>query len=175
MFCIITNQTEANVWLTSVALDQPLRRLILVTCARSQWRVQKFLIEHVINIKALNGSDLLNNDMDFMLSQVAECSTFNPTCDAQMRTGIHLLDAVWLKYDNFFYCKTDHFRCVRELGIICFYRPTVCVHWTETNLSCLNKTKLFSKVKECFMCFYVFCMNKHVVVGITLSVFLLVL
>jgi hypothetical protein len=48
----------------------------------------------VINIKALNGSDLLNNDMDFMLSQVAECSTFNPTCDAQMRTGIHLLDAV---------------------------------------------------------------------------------
>ena len=50
----------------------------------------------------------------------------------------------------FFYCKTD-------------------------NLSYLNKKKYFvnSKVKEFFMCFYVICMNKHV--GITLSVFLLVL
>ena len=47
MFCIITNQTEANVWLTSVALYQLLRRLILVTCASSQWRGKKFLIEHV--------------------------------------------------------------------------------------------------------------------------------
>ena len=46
--------------------------------------------------------DLLNNDMDFMLSQVAQCSNFNPTCDAQMRTGIYLLNAVCLKYDHFF-------------------------------------------------------------------------
>jgi hypothetical protein len=43
--------------------------------------------------------NLLNNDMDFMLSQVAQCSSFNPTCDAQMRTGIYLLNAVCLKYD----------------------------------------------------------------------------
>ena len=57
MFCIITNQTEANVWLTSVALDQPLRRLILVTYASSQWREKKFLIEHVVNVKTLNGSE----------------------------------------------------------------------------------------------------------------------
>ena len=50
----------------------------------------------------------------------------------------------------FFYCKTD-------------------------NLSCLNKKNCLvnSKVKEFFMCFYVICMSKHV--GITLSVFLLVL
>ena len=152
MFYVIANQTEANVWLTSVALDQLLRRLILVTYASSQWRGNKFLIEH--EMAANMTDDLLNNDM---------------------RTHIHLLDAVWLKFDHFFYCKTDHFRFVRELGIICFYSPTLYVHWTETNLSCLNKTKLFSKVKELFMCFYVFCMNKHVVVGITLSVFLLIL
>ena len=51
---------------------------------------------------------------------------------------------------TFFYCKTD-------------------------NLSCLNKKNWLvnSKVKELFMCFYVMCMSKHV--GITLSVFLLVL
>jgi hypothetical protein len=52
MFCIITNQTQANVWLTSVVLDQ-----LLVTYASSQWRGKKFLIEHVINIKTLNGSE----------------------------------------------------------------------------------------------------------------------
>jgi hypothetical protein len=56
MFCIITNQTQANVWLTSVVLDQLLRRLILVTYASSQWRGKKFLIVHVINVKTLNGS-----------------------------------------------------------------------------------------------------------------------
>ena len=51
---------------------------------------------------------------------------------------------------SLFYCKTD-------------------------NLSCLNKKNCFvnSKVKEFFMCVYSICMNKHV--GITLSVFLLVL
>ena len=48
MFCIITNQTETNVWLTSY---QPLRRVILVTYASSQWREKKFLIEHVVNVK----------------------------------------------------------------------------------------------------------------------------
>jgi hypothetical protein len=44
------------VWLTSVALDHLLRRLILVTYASSQWRGKKFLIEHVVNVKTLNGS-----------------------------------------------------------------------------------------------------------------------
>ena len=57
MFCIITNQTEANVWFTSVALDQLLRRLILVTYASSRWREKKFIIERVINVKTLNGSE----------------------------------------------------------------------------------------------------------------------
>ena len=51
-------------------------------------------------------------------------------------------------WSHFFYCKTD-------------------------DLSCLNKKKLHSKVKELFVYFYVICMNKHV--EITLSVFLLVL
>ena len=54
-----------------------LRRLILVTYVSSQWRGKKLLIEHVVNVKTLNGSehdgrDLLNDDIDFMLSQVAE-------------------------------------------------------------------------------------------------------
>jgi hypothetical protein len=57
MFCIITNQTEANVWLTSVALDQLLRRLVLVTYTSSQWGGKKLLIEHVVNVKTLNGSE----------------------------------------------------------------------------------------------------------------------
>ena len=57
MFCVITNQTAANVWLTSVALVQRLRRLILVTYASSQWRGKKCLIEHVVNVKTLNGSE----------------------------------------------------------------------------------------------------------------------
>jgi hypothetical protein len=34
---------------------------------------------------------------------------------------------------SLFYCKTDNFRCVRELGIIFFYMPTVHVHWTSQN------------------------------------------
>ena len=51
MFCIIINQTEANVWLTSVAHDQHFRRLILVAYASSQWRGKTFLIEHVVNVK----------------------------------------------------------------------------------------------------------------------------
>ena len=34
-----------------------LRRLILVKYASSQWRGKKFLIEHVVNIKTLNGSE----------------------------------------------------------------------------------------------------------------------
>ena len=46
---------EANVWLTFVALDQVLRRLILVTYTSSQWRGKKFLIEHVVSVKTLNG------------------------------------------------------------------------------------------------------------------------
>jgi hypothetical protein len=43
----------------------------------------------------------------------------------------------------------------------------ICLVWIKKN--CLVN----SKVKEFFMCFYVICKNKHV--GITLSVFLLVL
>jgi hypothetical protein len=68
----------------------------------------------------------------------------------EVRGGNFFFNVVWLKYDHFFYCKTD-------------------------NLSCLNKKNCLvnSKVKGFFMWFYVICMNKHV--GITLSVFLLVL
>ena len=57
MFCIIINQTEANVWLKSGAHNQHLRRLIMVTYASSQWRGKKCLIEHVFNVKTLNGSE----------------------------------------------------------------------------------------------------------------------
>ena len=57
-----------------------LRRLILVTYASSQRHGKTFLIEHVVNVKTLNGSelddDLLNDGMDFMLSQVAENISF---------------------------------------------------------------------------------------------------
>ena len=66
MFCIITNETEANLLLTSVALDQLLRRLILVTYAISQCRKKKFLIEHVVNGKTLAANmtdDLLKDDL----------------------------------------------------------------------------------------------------------------
>ena len=70
----------------------------------------------------------------------------------EVRGGKIFVNVVWLdvKYDHFFYCKTD-------------------------NLSCLNKKNCLvnSKVKELFMCFYVICMNKHV--GIILSVSLIVL
>ena len=68
MFCFITNQTEANVWLTSVALDQLLRRLILVTFASSQWRGKKFLIEHVVNVKMLNDSEHDEQSFVFIFS-----------------------------------------------------------------------------------------------------------
>jgi hypothetical protein len=47
---------------------------------------------------------------------------------------------------------TDNFRCVRELGIIFFYRPTQCMCIeqvkTETNLSCLNKKNCLVKLKN---------------------------
>ena len=59
-------------------------------------------------------------------------------------------NVVWLKYDPFFIAKL-----------------IICLVWIKKN--CLVN----SKVKELFMCFYVIFMNKHV--GITLSVFLLVL
>jgi hypothetical protein len=49
---------------------------------------------------------------------------------------------------------------------------TFCYCKTD-NLSCLNEQNCLVNAKELFMCFYVICMNKHV--GITLSVFLLVL
>ena len=73
MFCIITNQTCD--WRLS-----HLRRLILVTYASSQWRGKKFLIEHVVNVKTLNGSEhdgrSFKRYMDFMLSQLAENISF---------------------------------------------------------------------------------------------------
>ena len=57
-----------------------LRRLILVTYASSQWRGKMFLIEHVVNLKTLNGSEhdgrSFKRCMDFMLSQVAENISF---------------------------------------------------------------------------------------------------
>jgi hypothetical protein len=90
-------------------------------------------------------NDLLNNDMDFMLS---ECSPFNPTCDAQMRTGIHLLNVVWLKYDHFFIAKLIIFVAYVNWALFFFYRPTVYVHWTETNLSSFNKKKNLVKLKK---------------------------
>ena len=62
MFCIITNQTEANVWFTSVALDQ-----LLATYASSQWREKKFIIEHVVNVKTLNGSEHDERSLFFFL------------------------------------------------------------------------------------------------------------
>jgi hypothetical protein len=182
MFCIIANQTEANVWLTSVALDQLLRRPILDTYASSQWRGKKFLIEQMVKVKTLNGSE--HDGRSFkrwygfygftnqFLTTV--CSTFNPTCDAQMRTGIHLLNVVWLKYDHFFIAKLIisvayvnwalFFTIDLQCMCIKSKRRLICLVWIK---------KLFSKVKEFFMCVYVICMNKHV--GITLSVFLLVL
>ena len=60
MFCIITNETETNLWLTSVALDQLITvEMIDLGHVRpsSQWRGKRFLIEHVVNVKTLNGSE----------------------------------------------------------------------------------------------------------------------
>jgi hypothetical protein len=64
MFCIITNQTEANVWLTSVALDHLLRKLILVTYASNQWRGKQnyqFCNKKVIIFEYLKNSKLKIN------------------------------------------------------------------------------------------------------------------
>jgi hypothetical protein len=124
MFCVITNQTEANVWLTSVALDKPLRRLIVVTYASSQWRGNKFLIEH--EMAANMTDDLLNNDM---------------------RTGIHLLDAVWLKIDHFFIAKLIIFVAYVNwalfvsigLHCMCIEQRLICLVWIKQN--CLVKLK----------------------------------
>ena len=103
MFCIIINQTEANVWLTSVALDQLWRILILVTYASSQWRGKQFLIEHVVNVKTLNGRDLLKDDMDFMLSQVVE----NMTDDILNDDLDFLLSQVAEGMENEYKCEQD--------------------------------------------------------------------
>ena len=116
MFCIITNQTETNVWLTSVALTN--------LCEEWSWSrtpavsdVRKFfLIEHVVNVKTLNGSEHDGRSFKRWYGCYAftnqflttVCSTFNPTCDAQMRTGVHLLNVVWLKYDHFFIAKLQN-------------------------------------------------------------------
>ena len=42
---------EANVWLTSVALEKTDLGHV------RQWRGKTFLIEHVVNVKTLNGSE----------------------------------------------------------------------------------------------------------------------
>ena len=96
----------------------------------------------------------------------------------EVRGDKFFFNVVWLnvKYDHFFIAKLIIFvayvnwALFFSIGLQCMYIEQV---KTETNLSCLNKKKMFSKVKELFMCFYVICMNKHM--GITLSVFLLVL
>ena len=66
MFCIIINQTEANVWLTSVALEKT--DLGHVRQQSVTW--ENILIEHMVNVKTLNGSE------HAMLSQVAESIPF---------------------------------------------------------------------------------------------------
>ena len=63
MFCIITNQTEE---MCDRRLSH-LRRLILVTYASSQWRGKTFLIEHVVNVKTLNGSEHDERSLFFFL------------------------------------------------------------------------------------------------------------
>jgi hypothetical protein len=70
---------------------------------------KSFLIQHVVNVKTLNGSEHDGRSFKRWYEFYAftnqflttVCSTFNPTCDAQMRTGIHLLNVVWLTYDHF--------------------------------------------------------------------------
>ena len=135
-----------------------LRRLIFVTYASSQWRGKKFLIEHVVNVKTLNGSE--HDGRSFKISRIwrnqfltTVCSTFNPTCDAQMCTGIHLLNVVWLKYDHFFviakliiFVAYVNWTLIFSIGLQC-----MCIEQvkTETNLSCLNKKNCLVKLKNC--------------------------
>ena len=69
----------------------------------------------------------------------------------EVRGGNFFLNVVWLKYDHFFFIA----------------KLIICLRLNKKN-GLVN-----SKVKECFMYFYVICLSKHV--GITLSVFLLVL
>jgi FtsH-binding integral membrane protein len=52
-------------------------------------------------------------------------------------------------------------------SLVCIAKLIICLVWIK------KKCLVNSKVKGCCMWFYVICMNKHV--GITLSVFLLVL
>jgi hypothetical protein len=102
------------------------------------------------------------------------CSTFNPTCDAQMRTDILLLNAMWLKYDYLFIAKLIIFVAYVNMALffsICL--KCMCIKSQRRLIGLVWITKMLSKVKEFVMCVYVICMNKHV--GITLSVFLLVL
>ena len=150
MFCIITNQTEANVRLTSVAHDQLLRKLILVTYASSQWHGKKFLIEHVVNVKTLNGSE--HDRRSFKISRIwrnqfltTVYSTFNPTCDAQMRSSIHLRTWCDSNMITFFIAKLIIFvvyvnwALFFSIGLQC-----MCIEQvkTKTTLFCLNKKKI---------------------------------
>ena len=96
--------------------------------------------------------DLLNNDMDFMLSQsvhllilhvMHKCAPgfiFWTWCDSNMITFLlqnwSFSLRTWIVHYYF------------------FYWPTVYVHWTETNLSSLNKKKHLVKLKKIhvFLC-----------------------
>ena len=98
---------------------------------------EKDLIEHVINVKTLNGSEHDGRSFKRWYGFYAftnqflttVCSTFNPTCDAQMRTGIHLWNVVSLKYDHFFFiAKLIIFVAYVNSALFFFYRPTAHVH-----------------------------------------------
>ena len=121
---------------------------------------------------AANMTDhLLNNDMDFMLSQsvhllilhvMHKCVPgfiFWTWCDSNMITFFIAKLIIFVAYVNW--------ASLFSIGLQCMYikskRRLICLDWIK---------RLFSKVKEYFMCVYVICMNKHV--GITLSVLLLV-
>jgi hypothetical protein len=110
-----------------------------------------FLIEHVVNVKMLNGNE--HDGRSFKISRIwrnqfltTVCSTFNPTCDAQMRTSIHLF-----KYDHFFIAKLIIF--VAYLNWALFFSidlQCMCIEEvkTVTNLSCLNKKNCLVKLKN---------------------------
>jgi hypothetical protein len=36
----------------------------------------------------------------------------------EVRGGIFFLNVVWLKYDHFFYCKTDNFSCLNKINCL---------------------------------------------------------
>ena len=178
-----------------------LRRLILVTYASSQWRGKQFLIEHVVNVKTLNGSEHDGRSFKrwygFYAFTGGRERTFHffllklKILEAKVKfwCGTHLIFFKILEESEQFFIlflkKMENLRRFFSIfevrGGKYFLERGVTQIWSLffiaklIVLSCLNKTNCLvnSKAKELFMCFYVICMNKHV--GITLSVFLLVL